>query len=65
MDYEQAKRTCHVRSAIFRKSKGKRHWKNHTLTLDERISAVDKLADDWLEYDPRDNDHGSLSAFND
>lgn len=65
MKYEEAKSQCHVRSAIFRKSVGVRFYKNHPIPLDERTSVIDKDADDWEEYDPRDDDHGSLFMFND
>jgi len=65
MDYETAKTVCHVRSAIYRKSKMVRYWKNHTESLDERISGEDKLATDWEEYDPRESDECSLFMFND
>ena len=65
MNYKDAKLICHVRSAIYRKSNGIRYFKNHELTLDERISDEDKIATDWLEYDPRDYDDTSLFMFND
>lgn len=65
MSYEDAKNTCHVRSAIYRESKGVKYWKNHSISLDERVSEEDKQADDWKEYDPRDEDNTSLFMFND
>ncbi len=65
MNYEKAKRTCHVRSAIYRKSAKKRYWKNHPDSLDSRVPDADKAATDWEEYDPRDSDEGSLYMFND
>lgn len=65
MTYEVAKSVCHVRSAIFRKSKGIRYWKNHHIPFDDRVPAEDQKADDWLEYDPRDEDFCSLFMFND
>ena len=65
MKYNQAKRSCHVRSAIYRTSNGIRYWKNHTISLDERVPEKDKSADDWEEYDPRDYDNCSLFMFND
>jgi len=66
MDYEQAKESCHVRSAIFRKADPEtKYWKNHTISLDERVPDDDKLSQDWEEYDPRDNDESSLFMFND
>jgi len=63
MQYTIAKKTCHVRSAIYRESKPKeKFWKNHPLSLDERISNTDKKATDWEEWDPRE--HEESSAFN-
>jgi len=66
MTYEQAKAQCHVRSAIYRLSNPEtKYWKNHTLSLDSRVINSDKYADDWEEYDPRDDDTTSLFMFND
>ena len=65
MKYEKARDRCHVRSAIYRKSKMLRYYKNYPVSLDVRISDEDKLADDWEEYDPRDDDKCSLFSFND
>jgi hypothetical protein len=65
MVYEIAKRMCHVRSAIYRKSKPIRYWKNHPIPLDARISEEDKLANDWEEYAPREDDNCSLFMYND
>ncbi len=65
MKYEEAARKCHVRSAIYRESQLIRYWKNHTKSLDERIPEHEKLEDDWEEFDPRDNDSGTLFMFND
>ena len=65
MKYNEAKSSCHVRSAIYRISNGIRYWKNHAISLDDRIPEKDKLADDWEEYDPRDHDNCSLFMFND
>lgn len=65
MNYEDAKKRCHVRSAIYRKSVGKKYYINHHIPLDERISEADRRADDWEEYDPRDDDECSLFMFND
>ena len=65
MNYEDAKSRCHVRSAIYRQSVGKRYWKNHQVPLDERVPDSDKQATDWEEYDPRDDDDTSLFMFND
>lgn len=65
MSFEDAKRTCHVRSAIYRKSKPKeRHWKN-TKEPFSQVSEEDKKATDWEEYDPRDDDDCSLFMYND
>ena len=65
MDYERAKELCHVRSAIYRKSKGIKYWKNHRIDLDARVPPEDKMAEDWEEHDPRDYDGGSLFMMND
>ena len=65
MKYEKAKSQCHVRSAIYRESKKIRYWKNHRVSLDVRVPEEDKLADDWKEYDPRDDDDCSLFMYND
>lgn len=56
MNYETAKSVCHVRSAIYRSSNpAVKYWKNHTVSLDDRVPEQDKLACDWREYDPREN----------
>ena len=66
MKLEDAIKTCHVRSAIFRKSKpDKRYWKNHQTPIIERVPIEDIVADDWEEYDPRDDDDTSLFMYND
>lgn len=65
MTYEEIKRHCCARGSIYRKSKEVKHIKHHTQPLDERVSEEDKLADDWEEYDPRDDDDCSLFMFND
>lgn len=63
MDYQSAKSICHVRSAIRRTSKpDKKYWKNHTESLDSRIPDDDKVANDWEEYDPREQPE--CSAYN-
>jgi hypothetical protein len=63
MNYERCKQYIHVRSAMYRTSKPEvRYWKNHTVPLDVRIPASDKLADDWEEFDPRD--HEECSEYN-
>jgi hypothetical protein len=65
MTYEDAKQKCHVRSAIYRTSQGVKYWKNHPVSLDERVSGVDKAATDWQEHDPREDDDSSVFMFND
>jgi hypothetical protein len=63
MTYERAKAICHVRSSIFQTSRPHiKYPKNHTLSLDYRIRTIDKLAQDWEEYDPRE--HAECSAYN-
>lgn len=64
MTYVEAKFHCAVRSAIFRKSKGTRYWKNHHTPLDDRVPDEDKLATDWEEYDPRENGPAYLMLDN-
>ena len=64
--FENAVHNCAVREAIFRNSKPSiRYYKNHTLTLEERVPLEDQKANDWRIYDPRDDDDGSLFMFND
>jgi hypothetical protein len=65
MTFDEAKQSCHVRSAIYRKSVGVRYWKNHQQSLDQRVPDAEKGALDWCEYDPRDDDETSLFMFND
>ena len=61
MTFEEAKRTCHVRSAIYRKSKpGRRFWKNTSQPF-FGVPEEDKHATDWEEYDPREFDNCSLA----
>ena len=63
---EEAIKKCHVRSAVYRKSKpDKKYWKNHTVPIMDRVPLSDRGADDWEEYDPRDDDDTSLFMFND
>ncbi len=65
-DYYTAKDTCAVRSAIYRASKPEiKYWYNQQTSLDKRVSDKDKIGMDWLEYDPRDEDDGSLFMYND
>jgi len=55
MTYEEAKRRCHVRSAIRRKGQPDiLYWKNHPVPLDVRVPDIQKIANDWEEYDPRE-----------
>jgi len=57
---------CHIRSAIRRKSKpSKKYWKNQIESLESRVPLEDINANDWEEYDPRDDDDSSLFSFND
>lgn len=66
MKLEEAISWCHVRSAVRRKSKPElKYWKNHTIPIIDRVPDADKSADDWEEYDPRDDDDCSLFMFND
>jgi hypothetical protein len=61
MTFEEAKRTCHVRSAIYRRAKPeKRYWKNTSQPFFE-VPEEDKQATDWEEYDPREHDNCSLA----
>jgi len=89
MTYQEAKETCHVRSAIFRKGDPtkiyteedlaksafpalnknrigtivpKVYWKDHPVSLDSRIPDIDKLYNDWEEYDPREQEE--CSSYN-
>lgn len=66
MDFETAVRICHVRSAIYRESKPSlKYWKGRQATLHEQVPVEYQSATDWTEYDPRDDDCGSLFSFND
>lgn len=40
----------------------KLYWKNHNISLDDRVPAEDKEEVDWWEYDPRGEPEAS--AFN-
>jgi len=56
MTFENAKLICHIRSAIYRASKSEnKYYKNHTISLDKRVSTEDQDANDWEEYDPSDD----------
>ena len=62
MTYQEAKSRCHVRSAIYRLSAPSvRYWKNHTLSLDERVPDADKAATDWAEFDPREDSFEAMA----
>lgn len=62
MTYEDAKFCCHVRSAIHRASKPETlFWKNMQTPLDERVPDSWKTADDWQEYDPREEAYEALA----
>jgi len=66
MKLKDAINKCHVRSAVYRESNPvMKYWKNHTATIESRVPEQDKNADDWEEYDPRDDDDCSLFGFND
>jgi hypothetical protein len=66
MRLEDAIDKCHVRSAVYRKSNPSvRYWKNNSQSILERVPDEDRLAMDWEEHDPRDEDDGSLFMFND
>ena len=55
MNYTEAKRLCHVRSALRRTSRpGVLYWKNHSVPFDDRVPLLDKLSADWQEFDPRE-----------
>ena len=43
----------------------KLYWKNHTIPLKEQVPTEDQKHEDWAEYDPREDDNGSLFMFND
>ena len=66
MTFEEAVLFCHVRSAIYRIGKPEvKYWKNHTESLEQRVPIKDQRCNDWQEYDPRDEDDGSLFMYND
>ncbi len=55
MNYEDAKRSIHVRSSLRRRSKpGELYPKNHDVPFDDRVSLADQNATDWEEFDPRE-----------
>jgi hypothetical protein len=62
MTYEDAKMYCHVRSAIFRTSNPSvKYWKNHSVSLDDRVPDDQKSALDWKEHDPREEAYEALA----
>ncbi len=62
MELQKAIGNCHVRSAIYRESKPeKKYFKNNPIDIIDRIPEIDKKADDWKEWDPRDYDNCSLA----
>lgn len=66
MKFEDARRHAHVRSAIYNpKISNKKYWKNHVIPLEKQVPVEHQQIDGWLEYDPREDDDCSLSAFND
>jgi len=66
MKLNEAIEWCHVRSAVRRTSYPKvKFWKNHTESIISRVPKEWINANDWEEYDPRDNDDCSLYMYND
>ena len=65
MTYDEAKKYCANRGAIQRSCSDTRYYKNHSTKLDDRVSDLDKLANDWIIYDPREEDNSSLFSYND
>jgi len=66
MKLKEAIAQCHVRSAVYRKSKpDKKYYKNHTIKIIDRVPVDEQSANDWEEYDPRDDDDTSLFMYND
>ncbi len=56
MELQKAISSCHVRSAIYRESEPeKKYFKNNPIDIINRIPEIDKKADDWEEWDPRDH----------
>ena len=61
MKLQEAIGRCHVRSAIYRKSKpDKKYFKNNPTDIIDRIPKEDRKASDWEEFDPRGNYDCSL-----
>lgn len=66
MKLEDAIDTCHVRSAVRRRSRPDvKYWKNHQVPIVDRVPVEDRVAEDWEEFDPRDDDDCSLFMFDD
>lgn len=64
MTYEEAKKTIHVRSAMFRRSNPDvKYWKNSSkfAHIDAVTSAEDKAATDWMEHDPRESAYEAMA----
>jgi hypothetical protein len=62
LTYEDAKFRCHVRSAIYSASNpALRFWKNHPVSLDERIPDELKVRTDWAEFDPEQESYEKLA----
>jgi len=56
MTFEEAILSCHVRSAIYRKSKPNiKYNKNHDVPFENRVPIEDQKANDWEEFDPADD----------
>lgn len=63
MEFEDAVKSCHVRSGIYRTGDTtKVYWKNHNIPIEERVPKKDQTCCDWAEYDPREQPE--CSAFN-
>lgn len=66
MKLKDAINSCAVRSAVRRKSNPNiKFWKNHTESINSRVPIEWQNADDWEEYDPREEDNSSLYMYND
>mgnify|MGYP001570176127 FL=1 len=57
MKFLEAVQRCHVRAGIFRTGQNPRiiYAKNHEIPLENRVSPLDRLQDDWEECDPEDD----------
>lgn len=63
MKLQEAILRCHVRSAVYRKAQPNvKYWKNHPEPIFSRVPEKYRDADDWLEYDPRDDSDCSLAS---